>query len=945
MAALKATHTPELRGLYANSNRFTQPQGTVPRLSNLYLTRRGAFHTVPGSKWVSSFDGLAPHVSNQLPIRNISWYSPSVGSSAAIYMTQFAPVLLNNDFVVALQLTTGPGVALIDASGATFTQLASQMGAISLVPNMDQFSDYLIIGFNNDVPPNIFPTVTQVTVAAGSGDSIIQVANTLPFAGVGYIVIDTEIIGYTMKEPTSFTGLTRGAFGTTPASHAVGVTVYLSSATGIPPVTTTITNNMISSDTSVNATSTTAFPPAPASPGPAILVDSEAIGYGGTTATSFTGLIRGLNGTTAAGHSSGATVFSLATSPLSIGGAINTTVTGAITAVSSSVKVLSAQGVGSFSPAGYISIDAEVIKYTGTTPTSFTGLTRAQAGTTAAIHSIGAKVFQVIGAPSLTGQTWGPIINTFDPSLVYSQWPGTHGDPSPTDSVAVNIGTLIYEVDGAGVSWLFRAQNSGVTGFGATYYEPQFWPLGLIYNDGVMTLASTTLTSAIGRFTAAMVGQPITVAGAGSGGDLLTTVASFTSATQITLANASGTAVTAAVFSIGVGHYGDTVKDLNPVNKKGTEVWLNIGQAALSPPGAKFVFQHLDSIFLWGVGRTYGTDGITGPDALWQSNTGAPLTYDPADATFVGKGDGTEAQGGAEYSLSEAGIAATPQLVLFKDASTYSFLNSFPNASLVEVSGGLGCIAPATIQFIGGYGVMRLSYAGVTLFDGQLEHVTEYTDAIRGYLFGGLSDVVPVDFTNIQNCVSTQSVNPPMYVFYAPLQGGSGYVTRGFGYDFGLKQWFVIDLPFAISSATFLPQSVVAIAAAYQSLIGGASDGTVRRVFAADPDWDGIPVDAMLQLPDWGFPGTPTFIRRCNARLTADGGGATPFIRSVTFQGVRRSGQAFSRPLNTPISLISSMDVGETVLSGNITLRTRGQILLEGSDAQTSEKPTARVGL
>ena len=67
MAALKRISTPELIGLYANANRFTQPKGTVPRLSNLYMTRRGAFHTVPGSKWVSSYDGLAPHSTAQNP--------------------------------------------------------------------------------------------------------------------------------------------------------------------------------------------------------------------------------------------------------------------------------------------------------------------------------------------------------------------------------------------------------------------------------------------------------------------------------------------------------------------------------------------------------------------------------------------------------------------------------------------------------------------------------------------------------------------------------------------------------------------------------------------------------------------------------------------------------------------------------------------------------------
>jgi len=83
MAALKTVSTPELRGLYANSNRFTVPKGCVPRLSNLYLIRRGAFHTVPGSLWVSSFDGVAPHVTNQLPVVDLRIRVPTSTWSAS----------------------------------------------------------------------------------------------------------------------------------------------------------------------------------------------------------------------------------------------------------------------------------------------------------------------------------------------------------------------------------------------------------------------------------------------------------------------------------------------------------------------------------------------------------------------------------------------------------------------------------------------------------------------------------------------------------------------------------------------------------------------------------------------------------------------------------------------------------------------------------------------
>lgn len=860
MGALKRISTPELKGFYANSNRFTQPQGTVPRVSNYYMVRRGAFHTIPGSKWVSSWDGLAPHVTNQLPLQFFQWYSPSAGSSPDLFMAAYNSITAHN-FLLALQQTS-TGVALLDVSGATFQSLATQPiptpsnphpGVVLVGADADQFGDYLVVGLGNSVPPNIFPTYTQVEIAIGTTDTSVQVMSTTPFPSSGFIVIGTETIQYTGITPTSFTGLTRGALGTVAASHAIGAGVFRAAST----TATTLQFGILSGNPAAQVFSTAGFP-----------------------------------------------------------------------------------------TSGYILIDSELIAYAAKVPAGFTGLTRGQGGTTATSHSAGAFVILATAPPFNNQAVWGPITNTFDPSTVYSQWPGTPNSSAASAQVGVNIGTLIYEVDGNGIAWLFRAQNSGVTAYGATYAGPTFFPNSLHGTDGSIASGSPTLTSAAGKFTPAMVGETITVDGAGAAGaDLMTTILAFVSATQVTLATNASTTVTTVVFDVvGVGHYGDVAKDYNPANKSGTVIWLNVGQATLSPPGAAFVFQHLDFLFLWGVGSVYGNDGITGPDALWQSDFQIPMSFNSANITFVGKGDGTTAQGGAVYSLSEAGIAATPQLVLFKDASTYSFLNSFPVAALVAVSGGLGCIAPNTIQFIGSLGVMRLSYAGVTLFDGQLEHVTEYTDAIRGYLFGGLPDVTPVDFANINKCVSTQSINPPMYIFFAPLAGGTGFATRGFGYDFGLKQWFVIDLPWAIGAAAFLPQAVSAVAAGYQSIVGGSNDGSVRRMFAGDPDWDGTPINGSMRMPDFGYPGTPVYIRRLNVRITADGGGAAPAITAATFAGVRRSGASFSRTLNTPPSILGSLDVGETVLSGAVTISTRGQVLIEGSDAQTSDKPMARIG-
>jgi hypothetical protein len=70
---------------------------------------------------------------------------------------------------------------------------------------------------------------------------------------------------------------------------------------------TTLSSSMASGDTSMSVVSTVDFP----TPNQGTLfVDSEQILYTGATSTTFTGLTRGANGTTAASHSSGATVTS-----------------------------------------------------------------------------------------------------------------------------------------------------------------------------------------------------------------------------------------------------------------------------------------------------------------------------------------------------------------------------------------------------------------------------------------------------------------------------------------------------------------------------------------------------------------------------------------------------------------------------------------------------------
>ena len=53
----------------------------------------------------------------------------------------------------------------------------------------------------------------------------IQVVSTAGFTNIGFILIEDEVIQYTGKTNTTFTGITRGVKGTTNVAHTAGVAV------------------------------------------------------------------------------------------------------------------------------------------------------------------------------------------------------------------------------------------------------------------------------------------------------------------------------------------------------------------------------------------------------------------------------------------------------------------------------------------------------------------------------------------------------------------------------------------------------------------------------------------------------------------------------------------------------------------------------------------------
>jgi hypothetical protein len=75
----------------------------------------------------------------------------------------------------------------------------------------------------------------------------IQVASTAGFLSAGALIIDSELIEYTGKTATTFTGITRGAYGSTKASHTAGV--YVAEAQPVPSSTTELVVSLTATDT------------------------------------------------------------------------------------------------------------------------------------------------------------------------------------------------------------------------------------------------------------------------------------------------------------------------------------------------------------------------------------------------------------------------------------------------------------------------------------------------------------------------------------------------------------------------------------------------------------------------------------------------------------------------------------------------------------------------
>ena len=92
-----------------------------------------------------------------------------------------------------------------------------------------------------------YTTLTNA-IPNSSSTATIVVGSTTGFASAGAILIEEEIITYTGKTATTFTGITRSQYGSSGSSHAAGV--YVSEAQGVASASTALAIPFDTTDTS-----------------------------------------------------------------------------------------------------------------------------------------------------------------------------------------------------------------------------------------------------------------------------------------------------------------------------------------------------------------------------------------------------------------------------------------------------------------------------------------------------------------------------------------------------------------------------------------------------------------------------------------------------------------------------------------------------------------------
>ena len=332
--------------------------------------------------------------------------------------------------ITPLRSTTGSGDVTFAATNGSSTITVTDAAHGAVLNDFVTFSGAASLGGN--VTAAILNAEHQVTNVVNNNTYTIAVsvsANSSDSGNGGSSVVGKYQIN---------TGLDTNFFGT-----GWGAGVW--NGIDTDELTTTLAEELDASETGIDVASATGI-----STSDVISVAGELMLVGGISSNTLT-VTRGHGGTTAVVHSNGELVRLVKGNATTTDDTV-TLINGSGLASDATVTTATVDSAAAFPSSGYIKIEDEIIEYTGTTATTFTGLVRGSLSTTAATHADNEAVIEAsfgwgmpaestVSGANLTNWThdnFGEdlLINVKNGGIYY--WDRTSG----TSSRAVELNTL-----------------------------------------------------------------------------------------------------------------------------------------------------------------------------------------------------------------------------------------------------------------------------------------------------------------------------------------------------------------------------------------------------------------------------------------------------------------------------------------------------------------------
>ena len=267
--------------------------------------------------------------------------------------------------ITPVRSTTGAGDVTFAATNGSTTVTVTDTAHGAVLNDFVTFSGAATLG--GTVTAAVLNAEHQITSIVNNNSYTIAVsaaANSSDTGNGGSSVIGNYQVN---------TGLDTNFFGT-------GFGAGLWNGINTDEVTTTLNEELDASETTVTVTSATGI-----STSDVIDVAGELMSVSGISSNDLT-VTRGHAGTTAVVHSNGELVRLVVGNAVAADDTVNQ-INGSGLASDATVTTATVDSAAAFPTSGYIKIEDEIIEYTGTTSTTFTGLVRGSFNTTAATHA------------------------------------------------------------------------------------------------------------------------------------------------------------------------------------------------------------------------------------------------------------------------------------------------------------------------------------------------------------------------------------------------------------------------------------------------------------------------------------------------------------------------------------------------------------------------------